>query len=97
MKVLTELQLRVFEKTEIECRDVVRLLGDIVDQDLPQCLSTRLQSHIDCCEQCQEQERTYREVVTLAAQLRPTQIPQDVQSRLRQALSARLGVTFSGN
>ena len=97
MKVLSELQLRVFEKAEIECLDTRSLLGDLLDNDLPQCLLSRVQLHIDSCEQCQEQERSYREVIELAASLRNKPIPDGVQSRLREALSKRLGVSLQGN
>lgn len=97
MNFLSEMQLRVFEKAEIECKDTVRLLGDIVDGDLPECLLTRVKAHIDGCEECQEQERSYREVIMLARQLREVELPNGVQGRLRDALNKRLGINLSGS
>jgi len=96
MAKLTDFQLLVLEKEEIDCSDVEDLLGDFVDSDLPTTLRGRVDSHIKCCTYCQEIEESYRFTIDLAHELgeNPPPVPTDVRNRLRKALNEKLGMNI---
>ncbi len=91
-----DVHLRILEKESIECEDIKELLCDYVDDDLPQALRARVSQHICNCPVCEEEESSYRNVIDLAKELREeeTEISEDVQRRLREALNARLGLNL---
>ena len=60
MSSFTDDQLRILEKSVIECRDVNILLGDFVSEELPQCLTQRLNEHILECDSCKESVENYK-------------------------------------
>ncbi len=98
MKNFTEEQLRVLEAGEIDCIDVVRLMGDYHDQDLPHTLRGRLHAHICECSHCNEMYTGYAFTVALAGQIaqsEPAELPQGVSRRLREALNQRLGLSLA--
>ena len=95
MTMFTEFQLMVFEKSDIECTDVVALLGDYQDDELPQALRQRIDDHIEECDYCREMESSYRLVVDLASELPEEEMPVDVQNRFRSNLNKRLGLNLS--
>ena len=66
MAKFTDFQLRVFEKPQLECPDVVSLLGDYEDNDLPAALRGRITEHLDECDYCSEVEDGYRLTMDLA-------------------------------
>ncbi len=92
MANFTDTQLAAFEKQEIECVDVMLLLGDLHDHDMPSCLEERLLDHIATCPECQELRRGYELVINLAHQIDEEPLPDDVEDRLHQALNKRLGL-----
>ncbi|NLF24947.1 MAG: hypothetical protein GX589_04725 [Deltaproteobacteria bacterium] len=92
MSKFTDYQLMIFEKEKIECDDVLELLGDYQDQELPLSLRARVASHLAQCPHCFEVERGYRMVVDLARELKEPPMPEGVRRRLREALNRRLGL-----
>jgi hypothetical protein len=91
----TDLQMRIMEKSEIACSDVTALLGDYIDNDLPVSLRSRIAAQIDICPCCEQNYLEYKQVVLLAGEMRnPPPLPEDVQKRLRDGLSKRLGIKF---
>ena len=92
MKNFTEYQLEVLEKGEIDCIDVVKLMGDYHDNDLPESLRGRLHAHIKNCSICSEMYSGYSFVCELARELRPEPMPVDARKRLRASLNSRLGL-----
>ena len=92
MNKYTDYQLMVFEKPSLECTDVISLLGDYEDQDLPQSLHNRVEEHINDCDFCQDFEESYRGVIEVAAELRDKPVPRGVRSRLRSRLNDELGL-----
>ena len=95
MADFTDLQLMVLEKEHIECRDVMVLLGDYCDNELPPSLKGRLDAHISGCDYCQELKQGYKLTIDLAKELRDQPIPVEVQNRLRRSLNQRLGLNLS--
>jgi len=94
MKKYTDTQLRILEKLQIGCRDVVRLMGDYQDQELSTTLKARIDSHIRSCDCCQEFKNSYEATVELAATLGEHEVPNDVQNRLRKSLNQKLGLNL---
>lgn len=94
VKTFVGMQLRILEKPHIDCGDVERLMGEYVDHELGQTLSSRLQEHIKDCTHCQEFEAEYRAVIELAKQIKPITLSKDQQNRLRVGLNQRLGINL---
>lgn len=93
-KTYDDAQMRILEKTAIECEDVVAHLDDYVEGDLGSTLKGRFDGHLFTCQNCDEVHRTYTLTVELATELRERPIPTDVQRRLREALNRRLGINL---
>lgn len=92
MRVFTDQQLQVFEKSQIECADIIALLGELEDDELPAALLERLKTHINGCPSCQLECESYHRVVILAHSLATSELTDDVSRRLRQKLNERLGL-----
>jgi len=94
---LTDFQLMVLEKNEIDCLDVVELLGDLADGDLPPTLRARVEDHIAGCDFCADMRAGYDLTIELARELKDEDqpLPTGVQNRLRSALNAKLGLNLT--
>jgi len=88
---------RVFEKMQVTCRDVEKLLGDYTDGDLPNPLKMRLDEHICECSRCSDLVQSYNEVISLAGEIKKSEpgIPSEVRARLRASLNQKLGLALS--
>ena len=95
MKNFTEFQMQVLEKGKIDCIDIVQLLGDYHDKELPESLRGRLHAHIKECSICAELYSSYSFVCDLAKQLQPAPMPAAAKTRLRAALRENLGLNCS--
>lgn len=87
--------LRVLEKAQIDCCDVIDLLDDYVEHELPPALKTRFDEHVEHCPACQEVKYGYQLVIELARELGTVPMPVAVENRLRQGLNKRLGISLS--
>ena len=87
-------QMRILEKSTIDCDDLVAHLDDYVEGDLGTTLKGRFDGHLWSCENCDEVHRTYKLTMELATELRERPIPSEVQKRLREALNRRLGINL---
>lgn len=85
MKKISEDQIRILEKQEIECTDIPHMMCDYADGDLTDSLKERLDQHMSKCDSCREFKETYLKTVELAAMLKPAPLTSDVQNRLRSA------------
>ncbi len=95
MKHLSDYELYVLEKAEIDCIDVENLLGDYVDGDLTTTLEARLSDHIEDCDYCQEIEKGYRLTIELAKELHlDAPMPEDVKRRFHAGLNQKLGLNL---
>jgi anti-sigma factor RsiW len=79
------------------CIQVMDQLGEFVDGELDPANHRRFEMHINECAECAAFVAGYKDVISLAAELkepeRPLQV--DVQNRLRQALNQRLGLDLA--
>lgn len=96
MKNYTEYQMYVLEKYNVDCIDLVKLLGDYHEGDLSDSLNLKLKEHVDECVYCQDLEDSYRLVVEIAKSLKSKEKPMSsgVKVRLRQALNQKLGINL---
>ena len=96
MLKLTDSQLRILEKPEIECDDFIELLGEYVDGELTPTLHLRLADHAEGCEICEAFESSYRMVIDLAREIGNdnTPLPAGVRERLYTRLNAELGTSL---
>ena len=90
----TKEQMLVLEKQMITCKDVVGLFGDYTDGCLPPTLKARVDEHLTECSGCQEFSRDYLLGIKLARELSDSPVPAGVNSRLREALNRRLGISL---
>lgn len=92
---ISDTHLEVLEKQTIACEDIEALWGDRVEDEIPVTLKARLDAHVKCCEHCQNFDRSYRHVISLASDLRDQPMPKEVQNRLRQKLNEKLGLSLA--
>ena len=99
VRKISETEMDIIEKPAIECRDVRKVFGSYVDNDLTETLHGRIRDHVQLCPACQEFEESYREVIALARELgeaeRNKPMPKAVGKRLRESLNEKLGLSLS--
>ncbi len=95
MNKISEDQIRILEKQEIECKDIPQMMCDYADGDLTVSLRDRLDVHMSVCPNCLEFKESYLKTIQLAKILKPQPLNSEVQNRLRNALNERLGIQLS--
>lgn len=73
----------------IECRQIVRLLGDYLDGSLPRHQAELLEWHIEGCRPCIAFVNTYRGTIDAARKLQEVEIPLELKKRLIAFLKKR--------
>lgn len=66
MKRLNKSQMYLLEKGEFTCADLQKLVGEYFDRELPRPLQSRVQEHIECCQDCVQFAGSYQLVIELA-------------------------------
>ena len=94
MTCYSECQMRILEKERIKCRDVLKLYGDHIENELPVTLRARVDAHIADCPECQEFTKSYNEVIALARELPQISVPEAVSRRLRDRLNKEFGINL---
>ena len=84
--------LYLLEKKEINCLDLVQIMGEYHDDELPDTLNEKVSDHIRKCEQCEKFALSYSMVVEIAGELKDREVPRDVRNRLREGLNKKLGI-----
>lgn len=96
---ISETEMDMIERPQIECRDVRKVFGSYVDGELTETLCGRIDDHIQSCHSCQEFDESYREVISLAREIGEEEnqkpMPEAVRRRLRESLNERLGINLS--
>jgi anti-sigma factor RsiW len=65
------------------CTDVVGLLADFVEHNLPPDVHARLQLHLAKCPRCVAQLKTYESTVSLLHSIREEDLPSELRCTLR--------------
>jgi anti-sigma factor (TIGR02949 family) len=65
------------------CNELVGLLADFVEHQLPREVHTRLERHLAACPQCLSQLKTYQSTVSLLRTIRDDELPPELRCTLR--------------
>jgi anti-sigma factor RsiW len=74
----------------LTCKDFLRELSDYLDESLDSEIRAKLESHITECPNCWVIADTTRKTIRIYKGMEPQSIPQDVESRLMNALEKKM-------
>jgi anti-sigma factor (TIGR02949 family) len=66
-----------------ECANIVRLLADFLERQLPPDVHQRLEHHLARCPECVAQLKTYQSTVSLLRTIREEDLPPELRWTLR--------------
>jgi anti-sigma factor RsiW len=72
-----------------KCYDLVRLLADYLEGQLPPDTHARLERHLAGCARCEAQLRSYQSTVSLLRSLRDEELPPDLRLTLKAFIDAK--------
>lgn len=75
--------------TAPHCRETVELLTDYLEGLLPLAERDLLEAHLAACPECAEFLRLYRETPRILREATATQMPAELQERLRRFLKEK--------
>jgi predicted anti-sigma-YlaC factor YlaD len=75
----------------VNCRDVILEVSSYLDGDLTPEALVELKRHLDRCLDCRVIVDTVRKTIDIYCQAEPIPLPEDVRTRLHEALARRLG------
>ena len=73
------------------CNDLVGLLADFVEHQLPPAVHEDLQKHLARCPQCVAQLKTYESTLTLLKSIRDEDLPRELRCTLKSFLDKNCG------
>jgi anti-sigma factor RsiW len=68
------------------CTDLVGLLADFVEHQLPPTVHAELERHLTACPRCIAQLKTYQSTVTLLHSIREEDLPPELRCTLKSFL-----------
>jgi anti-sigma factor RsiW len=68
------------------CQDLVGLLADFVEHQLPADVHDKLERHLSACPRCVAQLKTYQSTVSLLRTIRDEDLPRDLRCTLKAFL-----------
>ena len=74
----------------LTCKDFLSELSDYLDENIDAELRAKLEKHITECPNCWVVADTTRRTIKIYKGMEPHPIPEDVQSRLMQALDKKM-------
>jgi anti-sigma factor RsiW len=74
----------------VTCRELIDLLNDYLEGELPGGARGDLERHLQDCAPCRAYLATYRKTRALGAAAFPPEMPHEMTARLREFLIARL-------
>lgn len=69
-----------------KCHDLVGLLADYVEQQLPPAVHASLERHLAACPRCVAQVRTYESTVSLLRTIKDEELPPELRCTLKSFL-----------
>ena len=69
-----------------DCNDLVGLLADYVEHQLPQNVHAALERHLAACPRCVAQVKTYQSTVSLLRTVRDDELPPELRCTLKSFL-----------
>ncbi|MBI2104383.1 MAG: zf-HC2 domain-containing protein [Candidatus Omnitrophica bacterium] len=74
----------------LKCRDVGQLLYEYVEQLLEPSTQQALEAHLADCAGCVAFINTYKQTIRLSSGLQPTDMPLELQQKLRSFIKTKL-------
>ena len=71
------------------CVNVVRLLADYLEGQLPPAIHQELEQHLQRCSRCVAQLRTYESTVSLLRSLKEEELPPELRLRVKAFIDAK--------
>ncbi len=71
------------------CPDIVRLLADFIEGQLPPDEHAALEAHLSACSRCLAQLKTYRSTVSMLRTIREEELPEELRWTLRAFVDRR--------
>ena len=71
------------------CADIVRLLADFIEGQLPPDEQVALEEHLARCSDCLTQLKTYRSTVSMLRTIREEELPEELRWTLRAFVDRR--------
>ena len=65
------------------CHDVVALLADFIERQLPHEVQTDLERHLAACPRCLAQLKTYESTVSLLRSVKEEELPSELRCTLK--------------
>jgi anti-sigma factor (TIGR02949 family) len=72
-----------------QCEDIVRLLAEFLEGQLPADVQADLQQHLAKCPRCLTQLNTYRSTVSLLRSIREEDLPPELRWTLKAFVDRR--------
>jgi anti-sigma factor RsiW len=72
-----------------KCCNVVRLLADYLEHQLPPAIQRELEYHLQRCPRCVAQLHTYQSTVSLLRSLREEELPSELRLTLKAFIDAK--------
>jgi len=69
-----------------KCQDLVGLLADYVEQQLPPAVHDSLERHLSACPRCVAQVKSYQSTVTLLRTIKDDELPPELRCTLKSFL-----------
>jgi anti-sigma factor RsiW len=73
------------------CTDIVGLLADFVEHNLPPDVHADLERHLSACPRCITQLKTYRTTVSLLRSIREDDLPPELRCTLKSFFDRNCG------
>ena len=74
----------------LTCKDFLRDLSDYLDESVDQDIRAKIEKHISECPNCWVIADTTKKTIGIYKGMEPCPIPQEVESRLMQALEKKM-------
>ena len=71
------------------CCNIVRLLADYLERQLPDSIRAELEMHLQKCPRCVVQLRTYESTVSLLRSLSDEELPPDLRLTVKSFIDAK--------
>jgi anti-sigma factor RsiW len=69
-----------------KCQDLVGLLADYVERQLPPAVQASLERHLSACPRCVAQVQSYQSTVSLLRTIRDDELPPELRCTLKSFL-----------
>jgi len=66
-----------------KCKDLVGLLADFVEHQLPEAVQASLDRHLAACPRCVAQVKTYQSTVSLLRTIKDEDLPPELRCTLK--------------